>query len=86
MTEAAERCAFNPLQMRGAAEFIPAASGNYFTAALIFSAASGETHFDQVASLFLRKYLAPSSPVAWLSTIQARSLLASSVEICRFFR
>jgi hypothetical protein len=31
-----------------------AAPDNYFTAALIFSAASGETHLVQVASLFLR--------------------------------
>ncbi len=32
----------------------PAAKHYYCTAALIFSAASGETHLDQVASLFFR--------------------------------
>jgi hypothetical protein len=35
-------------------EAFSAAPDNYFTAALTFSAASGETHLVQVASLFLR--------------------------------
>src|SRR5690606_39441715 len=39
-------------------------------AALIFSAASGETHSFHSSSFCSRKWRAPSSPVAWLSVIQ----------------
>ncbi len=43
--------------------------------ALTFAATSAGTHLAQTSSLVLRKCLAPSSPVAWLSLIQAKSLL-----------
>src|SRR5579859_2565021 len=56
------------------------------SAALIFFAASGETHLVQMSGFPLKKCLAPSSPLAWLSVIQAISTSTVALLQDRCFR
>jgi len=55
-------------------------------AASIFSATCGVTQAFQISGCSFRKCLAPSSPVAWLSVIQAISLLTVSLVHERLLR
>ncbi len=66
------------------AEAAPAGCGQ--SAPLILAATSGETHFVHTASSVLRKCLAPSSPVAWLSVIHAISFCTVSFDQARVLK